>query len=158
MLVRKHAVSTIEVRRPGPMKRFPRGRIALALALTAVLGAATIAGAATIIQSEGVRLAVDGQLSPKKLPRKGAAPISVQIGWRISTEDGSPPPKLKSLQIEINRHGAYDYVGLPHCSYPQIQPASTQRALAGCRPSLVGRGAFTAEISLRGQEESYETQ
>lgn len=140
------------------MKSFPTGRIALALALTAVLGAATMAGATpTIIQSEGVRLSVDGQLSPKKLPRKGAAPISVQVGWKISTEDGSPPPKLKSLQIEINRHGAFDYVGLPNCSYPQIQPASTQRALAGCRPSLVGRGTFTAEISLRGQEESYET-
>jgi hypothetical protein len=138
------------------MRSFPAGRIALSLALTAVLAAATATRGA-IIQSEGVRLAVDGRLSPKKLPRKGGAPISVQVGWNISTADGSEPPKLKALQIEINRHGSFDYAGLPSCPYPKIQPASTQRALAGCRPSLVGRGTFNVEISLHGQEESYET-
>jgi hypothetical protein len=138
------------------MRSFARRRIAFALALAAVLAAASVASA-TIIQSEGLRISVNGELSPKKLPRKGTAPIAVQVGWDISTADGSPPPKLKSLQIEINRHGALDYTGLPTCPYPKIQPASTQRALSGCRPSLVGRGTFAAEISLRGQEESYET-
>lgn len=138
------------------MRSFVPRRIAFTLALAAVLGAASAAGA-TVIQSEGVRISVNGELSPKKLPHKGTAPVSVQVGWDISTADGSPPPKLKSLQIEINRHGALDYAGLPSCPYSKIQPASTQRALAGCRPSLVGRGTFTAEISLRGQEESYET-
>lgn len=138
------------------MKSFPLRRLALALVLALALGGAS-AAAATVIQTEGVRLAVDGELSPKKLPRDGDAPISVAVGWDISTADGTAPPKLKSLQIEINRHGRLDYTGLPSCPYPKIQPASTQRALAGCRPSLVGRGVFTAEIALRGQEGSYET-
>jgi hypothetical protein len=138
------------------MRSFDRRRIAFALAMAAALGAVSVASA-TIIQSEGLRISLKGELSPQKLPRKGAAPIAVQVGWDISTSDGSPPPKLKSLQIEINRHGRLDYTGLPSCPYPKIQPASTQRALSGCRPSLVGRGSFTAEISLRGQEETYET-
>jgi hypothetical protein len=130
--------------------------------ITALLGCAlTLAGAAlasaTVRQSGGVRISVEGRLSPQKLPRVGTAPISVAVGWQISTADGSPPPKLSSLQIEINRHGRLDYTGLPSCPYPKIQPASSERALAGCRPSLVGRGTFSAEVSLAGQEGSYET-
>jgi hypothetical protein len=63
---------------------------------------------------------------------------------------------LKTLEVEINRHGVFDYAGLPVCPYPKIQPASTQRALSNCRSSLVGRGSFSAEIALKGQEgESY---
>lgn len=138
------------------MRSLARRRIVLGLALPAVLCAVSVAGA-NVVQSGGLRVSLDGKLRPTKLPRKGAAPISVAVGWDISTADGSAPPKLKSLQIEINRHGRLDYTGLPSCPYPKIQPASTQRALAGCRHSLVGRGTFTAEISLHGQEESYET-
>jgi len=129
--------------------------VALSAAALALSGGAL--ASATVSQSEGVRVSVDGKLSPKRLPRKGTAPISVAVGWDISTADGSPPPKLNSLQIEINRHGRLDYTGLPSCPYPKIQPASTKRALQGCRPSLVGRGTFSAEVSLAGQEESYET-
>jgi hypothetical protein len=131
-------------------------RIATVLAVALTLAGGALASA-TVTQSENVRVSVDGKLSPKKLPRKGTAPVSVSVGWDISTADGSPPPKLTSLQIEINRHGHLDYTGLPSCPYPKIQPASTQRALSGCRPSLVGRGSFSAEVSLAGQEGSYET-
>jgi hypothetical protein len=34
----------------------------------------------------------------------------------------------------------------------RIQPASTARALAACHSSLVGKGSFTANIALQGQE------
>jgi DNA-binding beta-propeller fold protein YncE len=116
------------------------------------------ASASEVTQSENLRVSVTGKLSPKKLPREGEAPISVSIGWQIATIDGSMPPKLKALQIEINRDGHFDYTGLPTCPYAKIQPATTQRALANCRNALVGQGSFTAQIALKGQEgESYET-
>jgi hypothetical protein len=136
----------------------PAGRTALAVVvLTLVLGGATFA-AATVTQSGALRVSVNGRLSPTKLPRQGLAPISVQIGWDIGSTDGSSPPKLKSLQIDINRHGKLDYAGLPACPVDKIQPATTQRALSNCRRSLVGRGTFRAEVALPGQEgESYET-
>src|SRR6188474_318949 len=118
---------------------------------------ASIVTTSTITQEENLRVNVDGRLAPRKLPRKGAAPISVQVGWSITTTDGTPPPKLKGLRIEINRHGRFDTTGLPTCPYTKIQPATTQRALANCRAALVGRGSFSAEIALKGQEgESYE--
>src|SRR6478609_4717238 len=107
---------------------------------------------ATIVQKGNLRVAVQGKLSPKQLPRKGQAPISVSVGGEISTTDETLPPQLKSIRIELNRNGKIDYQGLPVCPYPKIQPASTSRALAGCRSSLIGEGSFSAEITLAGQE------
>lgn len=97
-------------------------------------------------------LNVSAKLSPKKLPREGRAPIAVSVGWTISSTDGSEPPKLKTIEIEINRNGILDATGLPVCPYAKIQPASTQRALKNCRSSLVGEGSFSALVGLEGQE------
>jgi hypothetical protein len=111
----------------------------------------------TITQQENLRVSVEGKLSPKRLPREGTAPISVTVGWQIATTDGSPPPKLKGLRIEINKEGRFDYAGLPTCPYAKVQPATTQRALKNCKSALVGQGSFSAQIALKGQEgESYE--
>lgn len=114
--------------------------------------------AASVVSQEGnLRVSVEGKLSPKRLPREGTAPISVTVGWEIATTDGAPPPKLKTLAVEINRQGRFDTAGLPTCPYAKIQPATTQRALANCKSALVGQGTFSARIALRGQEgESYE--
>jgi len=118
----------------------------LALALT------TIANAETKILGN-LALSVQAKLSPKKLPRESTSPIAVSVGWRIqSTDPALKPPSLKSVKIEINRAGILDPTGLPDCPYPQIQPASTQRALANCRSSLVGQGSFSALVGLEGQE------
>jgi DNA-binding beta-propeller fold protein YncE len=106
----------------------------------------------SIAQKGSLRLAVNGSLSPKRLPRKGSAPISVSVGWDMSTTDGTEVPKLKALSVQINRHGKVDATGLPTCPYESIQPASSSRALANCRSSLVGQGTFAADIALRGQE------
>jgi len=123
----------------------------LGAALVLVL-ALTGLSSAEVIQKKNVRIDVSGSLSPQSLPRQGTAPIAVAVGGKISTTDESPPPTLKTLQIELNRAGHIDSKGLPVCSYNAIQPASTQRALQGCRSALVGRGSFNAEISLTGQE------
>jgi hypothetical protein len=95
---------------------------------------------------------VNANLSPKKLPRESRAPIAVAIDWKVSTRDGTEPPNLKKLSIEINRNGILDPTGLPTCPYGQIQPATTQRALSNCRSSLVGQGSFAALVGLEGQE------
>jgi hypothetical protein len=110
------------------------------------------ASASEIVQKGTLRVTVDGRLSPRALPRKGSAPISVSVGGEISTTDGSQVPRLETLAIELNREGHLDSAGLPTCPYSRIQPASTSRALSACRPALVGQGSFTAEITLTGQE------
>lgn len=120
--------------------------MALALAVTAALAQADTKIVGNLVFS------VSAKLSPKTLPREGRAPIAVAISWKVATTDGSLPPKLKKLQIQINRNGILDPTGLPTCPYSKIQPASTQRALRNCRSSLVGKGSFAALVALEGQE------
>ena len=131
-------------------------RATMACALVALLAAA-IPAAAEVAQKGNVRVTVKGKISPNKLPRAGAAPIAVSVGGEISTTDASMQPQLSSLRIELNRNGRLRHAGLPVCKHSRIQPGSTQRALAGCRPALVGKGGFSANITLAGQE-PYPTQ
>lgn len=126
------------------------------IALIAILALAVFAHAETT-QNGNLRVTVSGKMAPKKLPRTGVAPISVSVGGQIATTDETLPPTLKSLRIELNRHGRLDYKGLPTCNYSRIQPGSSSHALAGCRSSLVGEGTFSADITLAGQE-PYPTQ
>lgn len=135
-----------------------RSRIyfAISIALIAILALSALAGA-EIAQQGNLRVTVSGKLAPKKLPRTGVAPISVSVGGQIATTDNTLPPTLKTLRVELNRHGRLDYEGLPTCNYPRIQPGSSSHALAGCRSSLVGTGTFSADITLSGQE-PYPTQ
>jgi hypothetical protein len=109
-------------------------------------------GGAAIAQRGNLRVIVNGRLSPHVLPRRGTAPVAVSVAGRIATTDGSTPPQLQTLRIEINRHGQLDYAGLPVCPYERIQPASSARALAACRSSLVGQGHFQASVTIAGQE------
>lgn len=95
---------------------------------------------------------VSANLAPNRLPRTGSAPVSVSVGWKISSTDGSELSTLKKVAIEINSNGILDPTGLPTCPYAKIQPASTDRALSNCRSSLVGTGTFAAKVGLEGQE------
>jgi DNA-binding beta-propeller fold protein YncE len=149
----------------GPNAQTPHGLPAASSG--AVLAAASTANARTpavdqplrpransVAQKGPIRVSVEGALSPRHLPRTGLAPISVSVGWSISTTDESKPPSLKELQVEINRHGQIDTTGLPLCPLAKIQPASSDRALANCRSSLVGQGSFSALVGL-GEQEGY---
>jgi DNA-binding beta-propeller fold protein YncE len=111
-----------------------------------------------VVQNGTLRLTAKGQIAPHSLPRRGAAPIAVTVSGKITTTDQTPAPQLRKMRIELNGNGRLDYAGLPTCPYNRIQPASTSRALAACRDALVGKGSFTAEISLAGQEQPYPTQ
>jgi hypothetical protein len=128
-----------------------RGRlVALLCAALVLLGAAVVARAETVRKGT-LQVAFAGGLSPNSLPRDGAAPISVSVGGHVSTTDGSSPPQLRRITIEINRNGQLDHRGLPACQLDQIQPSSNQGALASCRRSLVGEGSFSAEVKLPQQ-------
>ena len=127
-------------------------RLSAAMSALAVAAVGTAVAQAVIVQKGTMRMSVDSNLSPKKLPRDDRAPIAVSISWKVGTIDESEPPKLKKLKIEINRNGLLESLGIPICPIDKIQPATTERALANCRPSLVGRGQFSAIVGLEGQE------
>jgi len=120
---------------------------ALALGL---FGSAALAQA-EVAQRGNLRVSFSGALNPKKLPREGAAPISVQLGGRIFTTDGSDPPALSKIEIAINRAGRLEPKALPTCRLGQIQPASTDYARRVCGAARVGEGTFDASIAIPEQ-------
>jgi hypothetical protein len=99
------------------------------------------ASTSSISQMGNLRVTVGGDLRPKRLPRKGSAPIAVSVSGEIST-DQSPPPSLQTLRIELNRHGRIDNASLATCPYDRIQPGTSSHARAACRPALVGKGTY----------------
>ena len=124
---------------------------------TAVLAVATsclaLAGLAQaeIAQKGNLRVKVGGEISPRKLPRVGSAPVSVSISADISTTDRSAPPQLRTVTLSINRNGIIDQRGLPSCRLEDIQPASTPEAREACPGAVVGTGLFKANVSLPDQ-------
>jgi DNA-binding beta-propeller fold protein YncE len=109
------------------------------------------ASVSEIVQRRGVRVSFDGKLSPRALPRHGAAPVGIAVDAGISASNGDAPPQLRKIAIAINRNGHFTPQGLPLCRLDQIQPSTTAGALAACRDSLVGEGHFSANVKLPQQ-------
>jgi hypothetical protein len=129
------------------------GRSKRALLLSAALLGAALAPSshAEVSQKQGVRIKVDGALNPTKLPRKGTAPVSVEVSGQISSLKTGQLPQLKALQIAINKAGILDLRGIPHCRIGKINPSTTQQAQALCGDSLIGEGRFSADVLLPEQ-------
>jgi hypothetical protein len=126
-------------------------RLLVVLALGSLLALAALANA-EVTQKNHLRVSLSGALTPKALPRTALAPVAVSLGGQISTTDGSELPRLKKLEVEINRGGRLDDRGLPLCPLAQILTATTDQARSACAGALVGSGNFEANIVLRGQE------
>jgi hypothetical protein len=127
-----------------------------ALAGALLLGVASLAAAVTFQQGE-LRITALAQVKPEKLPREHPAPIAVFLAGHLESAEGGIPPQLQRLRIQVNRHGLLQSRGLPTCRVPEIQPASTERALANCSDALIGSGQFWANIVLPDQG-AYRTQ
>jgi hypothetical protein len=109
------------------------------------------AASATTVQDGVVRVTALTRIAPYKLPRDKPAPISVFVAGHVESVSGGIPPQLKRMKIDVNRHGLLQSRGLPVCRIPQVQTATTQRALRFCAPALIGSGRFWAHIVLPDQ-------
>ncbi len=123
-----------------------RTPILVLLALFALLGANL--AQAELSQNGNLRISFSGGFSPRSLPRDRPAPVTVDVRGSIGTTDGSHPPALSRFEIELNRNGRISTVGLPACTGPLLQSTSTETALERCRPALVGRGHFAADVQF----------
>ena len=121
-----------------------------------LLSVAAVASA-TVIQQGGLRITVLAQVKPNKLPRHGTAPIAVFVAGHLQNADGSIPPQLRKMRILVNKHGLLQSRGLAICRVPEIQPSTTERALAQCHSALIGSGRFWGDIVLKEQG-AYPTQ
>jgi hypothetical protein len=120
---------------------------ALLAALFLVLLAAAPGGAETV-QQDGVRLSFHGGMDPAELPRSRPAPAQITLRAGIGGVGKTPLPRLRQLEIALNRVVRIDSTGLPVCRLAQVQPASTEAARAACGGSLVGSGQFSAAVRI----------
>ncbi len=93
----------------------------------------------------------DGGIAPDKLPRRGKAPVTARLHGEIETRDGTHPPALQSLDLEIDRTIAVDAVGLPTCSAGQLQSRTSAAAKRACPDAIVGSGAAEVEVAFPEQ-------
>jgi hypothetical protein len=126
-----------------------RGKVAATVA-TVLLVFAAVAGAG-VVQHGNLRITVLSQIQPYKLPRKGTAPIAVFVSGHLTTPHGGIPDQLKRLTVKVNRHGLLQSRGLATCRLAELQPASSERAMANCGDAVVGSGQFWAHIVLPDQ-------
>ncbi len=125
-------------------------RLVISVVLALVALASAVAARGELIQQGNLRVHFDGRLRPHALPREHRAPVSVSLQGAVSTSDGTRPPQLREMTIAMNRAGVVSSTGLPACSAPQLQQTSTEAALKACRPALVGRGRFAANVDFPG--------
>lgn len=123
-----------------------RAAIPLAIAIAALAFGAV--SHAEVEQRENLRVSFDASFAPRALPRSEPAPVKVEIEGKIATTDGTHPPPLRWLELEIHRNGRLSGAGLPVCPASSLQSTSSQTALARCKRSLVGHGNFRADVDL----------
>src|SRR3977135_2532358 len=123
--------------------------IALGASVLLVLGGLASLAQGEVSQKQGVRVTVNAGIAPKRLPRKGSAPVAVSVKGDIKALGGpSALPQLQHLSIAINGAGHQDANGIPPCRTGHITPSPTQEPLAPCRSSLIGEGSFSANVVL----------
>jgi hypothetical protein len=125
-----------------------RRRISIPILIALLAVGWTAVSSAERIRDDGIEVRFDAGFAPHALPRTKPAPVKVQVHGQISTLDGSHPPPLRWLELEINRNGILAGKGLPVCKAPTLQSTSTQTALARCGDALVGKGSFKAQVAL----------
>lgn len=125
-----------------------RLRIVIPLAIAVLTLAFGAASRAEVDQLENLRVSFNANFAPRDLPRTRPAPVKVEIEGKIATTDGSHPPPLRWLELEIHRNGILDGKGLPVCRAASLQSTSTEAALDRCGSALVGKGDFKAQVAL----------
>jgi hypothetical protein len=100
---------------------------------------------------DGAIVALDLSFSPKRLPRQRSAPITVALSGGVAGIEGARPPRLAEIELAFGGRGGLQARGLPTCPRSRLRNATSQQALARCRPALVGRGTIEAEVPLDPQ-------
>lgn len=120
---------------------------ALAVALTAVATAKF-----DTFRVGNIILKADGGVSPKALPKKTYAPVTVNVRGQISTADGTHPPAFREAVIDFDRNGKIETTGLPVCKGGQLEARDTKAAKKVCGKTIVGSGSGQIEISFPEQK------
>lgn len=137
---------------PGPGRRVWRTRHgAMLVALGLVVASASGSAIAERAQQGNVIVALDGGITPRTLPRRRPAPVTVHLAGRILTSDHSVLPRVNWIRLELAWRGVLDTRGLPVCPRERLAYADSRQAMDRCGAARVGTGHLFAQIFLPHQ-------
>ncbi len=90
------------------------------------------------------------EITPRALPAKGNAPVTISNVTRIHETDGSAPPTLSEMTFMFDGHGSVDTKGLPVCTTAKLAETTPAEARKRCAKAIVGEGIGKALVSLPG--------
>lgn len=101
-----------------------------------------------VVRSGNVILTVNGNASPKALPRHGLAPISFHASGKIATADGTHPPALREVVLDTGKAGTIEADLFPTCTLGELEATTTHEAERRCGDAIVGRGRVEGEVAF----------
>lgn len=132
------------------MRRRLRAALVVVAALALLVVGIASADKPVVIEPVGQLPVVNGGFSPKALPKKGKpAPIAFGLSVTLATGDGSAPPALHEVSLELDRHIAVDAEGITVCPRRKVEGPSPEER---CGPALVGKGTVEVLIHTPEQE------
>lgn len=106
----------------------------------------------TVVRAGNMVLAINGDITPKTLPKHQFAPMGFWGSARLSTVDGSHPPALEEGVFDADKDVVVSVKGLPACRIEQLRAQETKRAEAACGDAILGRGSATVEVAFPEQK------
>lgn len=124
---------------------------AAGLAVALVFGAGAARSQVKVYEVGDLVVHDNGGISPRKLPRHEAAPITALLDARVGTKDGAHPPAATSLSIDFDKTLHVNTTGLPACKKGQLLARSTAEARRACGDAIVGSGKGEVEVEFDEQ-------
>jgi hypothetical protein len=117
-----------------------------------------LSGASALAAAEGpiyvpprISFTFNAHFTPKVLSKSQLAGARMRVDAKVSTEDGSYPPALQELVLELDKNIAIDAAGLPVCR-PLPQEDNDIRGLETlCKDARVGVGRAEFEVAFPEQ-------
>jgi hypothetical protein len=120
-----------------------------------MLGVAALAGVdrPTKVKQGNLPVRFWASVAPKALPVRDAAPARLRVTQVVRSEDGSHPPALEQLELELDRDVTLDAQGTPVCPFgPQFSVRRPRDWYERrCKGAQVGHGRVEIEVQFVDQ-------
>lgn len=123
----------------------------VAAGLSLVAGATAMAKP-HVIRAGNLFLSDDGGIFPSTLPRHSQMPIFGRINAEIGTTDGSHPPAVRTLNIDLDKSIQVNAKGLPACKENKLVARATADAKKACPDAIVGSGEGEVKVAFPEQK------
>jgi hypothetical protein len=120
--------------------------VALGALIALIVASVAVAEKATTVRAGNLILTINGGVTPKALPKKTYAPITLNVSGKIAEADGSQPPPLTEVVVDTDRNGMIDVLGAPTCKQGQLEAQTSAAAEKICKPALLGTGTTDVEV------------